>query len=172
MKYRRMPSRWVVGLILYWFLAIGGASLARESREAGWIILVMLVFLAICMVYERSNWGIWKRIGFVLLSWVLQSIISVLVVFSIGLLINEVRPHLVNRATSFIATLPLVIYGMQRSLLFVKKVQATGQEVKRSVVKDDLDSQSHQELLAIAYSRGVETADGVMGWMLPRGRGL
>lgn len=119
-KYRWRQKRLWLSLILYWLVATGGARFIEKQYEAGWIILIMLIFVSICMITERGHWKLWQRIGFVPLAWIAEAILSPLAAFTIGVLVySSGREHLVDRAIAFCASLPIIIFAMRQSKLFV-----------------------------------------------------
>lgn len=104
---------------------IGAGIIARvgahAGRESGWIILLMVVLVSICMVTERGQWKVWQRIGFVFLAWMAHAILTIPVALGIGpLLLLGDRVALVDRGVSFVATVPIVVFAMRRSRLFVR----------------------------------------------------
>ncbi len=126
--YKWRTGRAWLGLVCFWLLAMAGAgALARlgtdPSHEGGWVTLVMLVFVSLCMVTERGEWATWKKIGFVFLAWLVQALLSVAVVLIIGVaLVSQQRSHLIDRTSGFLSSIPIVIYAMRRSSLFVVRV--------------------------------------------------
>ena len=116
-----------LGLILYWLTGTVGASFVQKHHESGWIILIMLVFVTICMITERGQWKLWQRIGFVPLAWIAEAILSALAAFTIGMFVyGSGQQHLVNRTVTLFSSLPMVILAMRCSILFVR--QADKQE--------------------------------------------
>jgi len=125
-QYRWRQGRLWLSLLLYWLIATAGISIIADhlpnSHEGGWIILVMLVSVSICMITERGHWKVWQRIGFVPLAWVVEAILAPLFAFSIGAFVYASGyPHLVNYVTSFFSSLPIVIFAMWHSRLFVRQ---------------------------------------------------
>lgn len=115
----RHKSLWL-SLFAYWLTCTVGASFVKSHHESGWIILVMLVFVSICMITERGQWKLWQRIGFVPLAWIVEAILSPLAAFTIGMFVYASgQKHLVNRAVTLFASLPMVFLAMRRSILFV-----------------------------------------------------
>ena len=124
-KYRWQHKRLWPGLILYWLIATGGAKFIEERYEAGWVILIMLIFISICMITERGQWKLWQRRGLVPLSWIVEALLSPFAAFTVGALVySSGREHLVDRAIAFFASLPIIIFAMRKSKLFVTPKQS------------------------------------------------
>ena len=109
---------------------MGTGTIARagvnQSYESPWIAFVMLVFVSVCMVTERGQWKTWHRIGFVFLAWILQAILTLPVLLTVGAFVHAGgRPDLVDRITAFLASLPIVVIAMRRSRLFVRGIPST-----------------------------------------------
>jgi hypothetical protein len=119
--YRWLHARFWPALVGYWLVCtVGAGAIARAGggagAESGWIILLMLVLVSICMGTERGDWQIRKRVGFVPLVWLLHAVLSL----PAGILVvGIVSPELLDRALTFVASLPIAIFAMRRSWLFV-----------------------------------------------------
>ena len=85
------------------------------SSESHWIAFVMLVFTTVCMITHRGQWPISWRVGFVPAASILHALISVPMV----VVVLFVRPELQDRAVSFLSSLPVVLFAMRHSRLFV-----------------------------------------------------
>ncbi len=124
-RYKWHHARLWFYLFFYWLITIGVAGiLARspkfQSLELGWVIIAMLLSVCICMATERGEWRIWQRIGFIPVAWFLHPLLMIPFQFSIGLLLYKLgRFHLIDRSTAFWGSLPIVIFAMRRSRLFV-----------------------------------------------------
>lgn len=116
-------------MVLYWAITmVGAGAIARSggdrTAEVAWIIAIMFVFTALCMVTECGDWKSWQRIGFVFVALFVHALLTVPAAFTFGLLMYMGdRQHLVDRATVFWASIPIVVYAMRRSRLFVKPVK-------------------------------------------------
>jgi hypothetical protein len=118
----RRGRPWLV-LFLYWVVCMTGAgAFARaQGPETGWIIMIMLLLVGVCMYAERGDWKLWQRIGFVPLAWAIHAILSIPAGLVVGFLTFAVRPQLTDRATAFAASIPIVLYAMIHSRLFATK---------------------------------------------------
>jgi hypothetical protein len=66
----------------------------------------------------------WQRIGFVIAGWAAMELLTIPVMFTIGLVLYSAgERELIDRAVYFSASLPVVIYGMRQSHLFVSVQQ-------------------------------------------------
>ena len=119
------PVRWWVALIAFWLIStIGAGILVRVNGsyegDAGFIILVMLIFACLSAFTDRS-WSIQIRIVWVLGIWVMHALLSAPMTYIIGVLIySSGRPELANRGISLLAAFPLVVWALRRSKLFVE----------------------------------------------------
>lgn len=131
LQYRWMHARVWLWLILYWLIStIGAGIIARAgadvTAEVAWIVIVMLALVSVCMATERGQWKVWQRIGFVFLAWIVQAILTIFTLFTFGVLMYwGGRSDLVDRVTVFVASIPVVVFAMRRSKLFVTEVPTT-----------------------------------------------
>ena len=73
------------------------------------------------MATERGEWKTWQRVGFVFLAWIVQAVLAIPVLLTIGMLMGAAgRLNLVDRAVTFFASIPVVIFAMRHSRLFVQ----------------------------------------------------
>jgi hypothetical protein len=132
--YRFRQSRFWLFIILWWFYCMIGHFGFFASRfgvfqgmfSTLWISFHMLLIISVCMVYERGQWNIWKRIGFVILSVFIQVYFNYLFLSQLfdifwKILENIMLGGLILLIVLFIETLPLVVYAMSRSELFVER---------------------------------------------------
>jgi hypothetical protein len=137
-KRRWRPKRFVIGLLLYWFACMGGAGLlvriatqggiGSRVYDGGWIILITLIMVAVCMITEIEQKKLWERILVtvlsVLIAYIAWTILIIPLELVVGLFIphfSEAERHIYDRANSFIVCLPIVIWTMKRSRLFMMK---------------------------------------------------
>ena len=83
------------------------------------MILVMLVLVIVCAATERGRWRLWKRIALVPGAWLAQAVLQIPAVFAVGLPIAMWRPDVVERMIGLAASVPVVIFAMRHSRLFV-----------------------------------------------------
>ena len=120
-NWKWKPKRWLIWLISFWFIStIGAGIIARTGgsyeEESGFIIIIMLIF-AIWAAFTDRDWSISRRIFWVIAVWIIHGFLLVPMGI-IAVLIS--KPHLVERTTSLLAAVPLVIWAMQRSRFFVE----------------------------------------------------
>jgi hypothetical protein len=116
------PKRWWVALIMFWFIStVGAGIIARTggtySVESGFIILIMLMFAIFAAITDKG-WNIYKRIIWVIGLWIIHALLM-LPASLIATLVS--KPHLVERTTSLLAAIPLVIWSMRRSKFFIEQ---------------------------------------------------
>ncbi len=122
----KWPNFWF-GIILFWLISMIGMGIIQRTGadfpETGWVTLVMLSYLILCMANERGEWSGNKKVVFVLIGWVVELALSIPVAMTIGILYGLAgKTELAGRGIEFFASLPVVIYAMRRSKLFVTKV--------------------------------------------------
>lgn len=123
LKYKWHQARLWIFLLLYWLISMIGAGIIARlkeypvfSHEIGPMLISMLILVSVCMVTERGRWKRWQKIGFVPFVYILH------VVFflpALAILSSWVPSHFVGRAACFIASLPIVVFAMRQSRLFV-----------------------------------------------------
>jgi hypothetical protein len=119
-------SRFWFGLILYWLVSGIGATLLFRSYasliEPLWVIICMIIFISVCMIYDRGQWNIWQRVGFVFVSVIVQALISypLMSLQNYFYHIPVIRYVILFSSFFFIASLFFVVFAMLRSSLFVK----------------------------------------------------
>jgi len=111
-------------LLAYWFTCMVGAGvLARvgeANSETGWITIVMLIVVIVCMITERGRWKLQQRVGFVFFAWIAHSIFAFSMFIPVGAALSASgRLHLLERTVTFLATLPVLIFAMRQSRIFV-----------------------------------------------------
>ena len=126
-RYRWYRSRFWLTLVGYWFICTAGAGAiarlgAAESAERAWVILVMLVLVALCMVTERGRWKMWQRVTAIPAAWLAQALLQVPAVVAVGMPVAMGRPDVAERMISLAASLSAVIFAMRQSRLFVTPV--------------------------------------------------
>lgn len=135
MRYRWRRDRLWIALLIYWFASVTGASLFVSSgQEWGWIVLLMLVVIATCMITERGQWPWWGRVIWVPASWLLHGLAAI----PIGLLalpFFAARPELADRGIAFLTSIPFVVYSMWRSRLFTEAIVTGQAEESPSLIK-------------------------------------
>ena len=122
-RYHWRPARAWLCLIVYWLLSLGGAGVLAKSgmpssQEFGYVIFIMLVLVSACMLTERGEWKLWRRVLWVPGSWLLHASLCASVIGFIGAMFAG-RSEFEARATSFFGSLPIVLISMRRSRLFV-----------------------------------------------------
>ena len=134
--YKWRHARLWLCLILYWLVSmIGAGILARVGvarAETSWIVLTMLALVIVCMISERGRWKTWQRVLFVPLAWIAQPLLYIPLALPLALMIAVLdfgggRKDLVDRSIVFLSSLPVVLFAMRQSRLFVS-AQAGGSE--------------------------------------------
>lgn len=112
----------------YPVMALVGVLMLVDSGSGkngpGWIILLMLIVVSVCMWTEKGRLQTWHRIGFVFLSWILQTLLGLMVYLCIGIFLGPSSPYF-DSIVAFLSSVPIVIFAMRQSRLFV----ATAKEI-------------------------------------------
>lgn len=121
-RYERLAPALAAFFGLCWWIS----GRAREMQlpgayEAGGIVLLMLAAVAACMLTERGEWPVWKRIAFVPAAFIAHTAICVQLAYEATFL-TWTPVHMFQGGTALAASLPIVAYAMWRSRLFVKSV--------------------------------------------------
>lgn len=118
-QFQWQGARFWLGLIVYWLVSMIGASVVStyvpEFRDQSWIILVMLIMVGICVFNPRQPWPLWKKVIALPIALAAQAVLQYLGV-PLALL---ARHELIGRLMAFSGALPVVIYAMRQSRLFV-----------------------------------------------------
>ena len=83
----------------------------------------MLLVPAVCMVTERGGWGPWKRVRFTVLAWALSVFVCVPAGVIITLFVDASLPWVLTHAFVLVSTLPVVVWEMWHSRLFVAEAR-------------------------------------------------
>ena len=130
--YRWRPGPTLLGLLVFSLVSASGAGGIAAARgevgtQCGYVTFVMVAMISLCMLTGRGNWPWWKRLLFVPVAWIAQvplSLAACFVVLPLALLVG--RPTLIDPAGSLVASIPLVVFAMRRSRLFVVDTDSGG----------------------------------------------
>ena len=150
-KYVWIGWRVWIGFIVYVLASMIGPRLPAmalwgQTREGGWIILVMLVFTGVCMIRHRGDWRLWQRILFVPAVCMAQTLVLTTAVFNllgfwqrdfwqrdlsplrayvpVGLLIYIADQwYLVTRLILLTVSIPFILWAMRKSDIFVRVIR-------------------------------------------------
>lgn len=122
-NWKWKPKRLWLGLILFWLISTVGAGIIVRSgnsdgQASGFIVLTMLIFAIFAACTDRS-WKIYIRILWVIGVWIIHAFLIIPAGFIAAFISG---PHLLDRAASLFAALPLVIWAMRRSKFFVEPI--------------------------------------------------
>jgi len=88
----------------------------------------MIILVSVCAVTERGRWRTWQRIALVPAAWIAQALLNVPAVLVVGMPVWAWRPEIADRVTSLAASVPVVIFTMRQSRLFVAPAQIVESE--------------------------------------------
>jgi len=122
---------WIIVLVAFYLWSTVLTELISRSTngyslELGFISVFMILIIIIAAFSDRE-WSVWMRILWVigtilLFSFILNPIASIITAF---LYDNADKPWLAVRASSMLGMIPIIIWAMRRSKLFVKKKNNT-----------------------------------------------
>jgi hypothetical protein len=125
LNWKWKPKRWWIGLIAFWLISTVGAGIIARggdantySQESGFVILVMMIFAIFAACTDR-NWSIPKRMFWIIGVWIIQAVLQTPASLIAGLISKS---HLVERTSSLLACIPLVVWAMHRSKFFVEPI--------------------------------------------------
>ena len=134
-SYRWHRRRFWLAILIYWFLGtLGAGALARwgaQRHEEAWVISLMLLFVIVCTSTERGRWKVWQRVAFVPAAWLGHALLSVPAVLAVGIpLAAGPRPDFADRMVTLVASIPVIVFAMRQSRLFVRRVSETDAPVQ------------------------------------------
>lgn len=107
----------LVGLVVPSILTF---TTGRPAAGTGVLILAMIVLVVICMSTECSGWPRWRKIAFVPAAWLLQALLSIPALLTVGMLMKSLGlNYMIDSSMNFAAALPIVLFSMRRSTIFV-----------------------------------------------------
>jgi len=125
---RCIRLRFLLGLGTYFLLA-GYSSdiealLGYPGTDGLQVITVgFFALIIICMLTERGRWPVWKRLVFFPASFVMHVVLTVPSGAMLGILKrspDHVRTIGENRAQFVLASIPILLYAMHQSWLFMR----------------------------------------------------
>lgn len=132
-RFRWRHARLWPTLVAYWLIATTGAAVAvRLSGDPAMntqvVWTVFFVFVCMCMLQERSGWITGYRVGFIVVALLAAQLPFVILLSVLGLAGApgglETR---LDRGAAFLGSLPVLLFAMRRSLLFVVPRETPGE---------------------------------------------
>ena len=123
----RGPGGVVPSLLIYTFASLGIAlivhpEMPHQGIGTAWIIFTMLVVVVWCMVTERGIWPVWRRLLAVPGAWVLHGLLTWPASGLVMPFRNLVFPELLDYFGVYLASVPLVLWAMWHSRVFVEQL--------------------------------------------------
>jgi hypothetical protein len=115
---------------LAYSVAVVGGVVVIEARGVGVTATIhlfraaLLLFFSLCMLTERGGWGLWRRIAFVAGAWLAFCYVALPLVFVVLTLCAPAYPPLITEVAIYGGSVPLVMWAMRHSRLFVMDVRA------------------------------------------------
>jgi len=123
----RQTSVWIV-VSVYWLISVFSSAIQKSiglgEGDGVWVIAAafFLIILA-CMITQRTQWRLWKRIAYLPLSFVAHVLLTVPSSMALGILKRSTdayaRTDAEQRAVFLLASIPIVVFSMRQSRLFV-----------------------------------------------------
>lgn len=120
-RYRWLQARLWLGLIVFWLVSMILATLmTREFGRRGepYIILVMLIMVGVCVFTPRAPRPLWKALLAFPVALAAHAVLQLIGVLPALLGLVDSKEKL-DRVVAFSGALPVVIYSMRQSRLFV-----------------------------------------------------
>ena len=129
---RYIGARLWLMLAVYFLIAGYSSDIASLFGYAGTdgVRVISIAFFAIiilCVATERGRWPLWKRLVFVPASFVMHVVLTIPAGAMLGVLMrspDHVRTVGEQRAVFILASLPVLLYAMHQSRLFVRSLRA------------------------------------------------
>ena len=130
-NWRRAPA-WAA-VSAYWLVSVLASeiqSLAGFGEGDGVRVISVAFFLviAICMMTQRTGWPLWKRVAFLPATFAAHVILTVPSASALGVLMrsaDHVRTVGEQWAVFLLASIPILVYSMRQSYLFVRTATAS-----------------------------------------------
>jgi hypothetical protein len=131
-----MRLRFLLALAVYFLLAGYSSDIAALLGYPGTdglqvITVGFFALIIICMLTERGRWPVWKRLVFVPASFVMHVVLTIPAGAMLGILKrspDHVRTIGEQRAVFVLASLPILLYALHQSRLFVRASRAVPDE--------------------------------------------
>ncbi len=103
---------------------IEGLFRARESDGVILISVVFFLIIIVCMATQRSGWRVWKRILYLPACFIVHVVLTIPAAATLGIMmysLNHTRSVAEQRAVFILASIPILVYSMRQSRLFVRE---------------------------------------------------
>ena len=119
--WKKTPAIAFLGSWVLFNLAVASVLESGQSKGAGGIPIPTLVVAVIfCMVPHQTHWKVWKRIGYVFLSWLGVSILGILfMLFLMGPLMALGLINHIDAVGNIVAGIPVLLIAMKQSHFFI-----------------------------------------------------
>ena len=129
-------SLWIT-FSFYWLVSVLSSDIESlfgyEGSDGVYTIsATFFLIIIICMVTERGRWQIWKRMIYIPLCFLFHVLLTIPSSAALGILKfspDHVRTHAEQRAVFLLASIPILVYSMRQSRLFVGKAICSEKEI-------------------------------------------
>ncbi len=131
-----------------------------HGAAMGRIAFVMLVFVSVCMITHRGNWKPWKKIAFVPAALIVHAALQVAVAIGLADMSRvEGQQTLLHgdRLISLLISLPILIFAMRYSRLFVRRANGIASQTSDPVTQSvDLTNEVTPKVMPAPSSQIIE----------------
>jgi hypothetical protein len=125
-QYKWILPRALTAILLYLVISIMGfkwimSNSGSVGASFGFVTLVMLLFVSVCMATERGDWNIFIRIVFIPTMWLVNSVLSIVMIipaFFLFKLLPIENNYFIDLIGLLISGLLIIAFSMRRSKLF------------------------------------------------------
>ncbi len=127
MRYRWRVGNLGAGIAVYVAGAVLGATWLSPNYHGGWVILLTLGFVGLCMATERGEWRWWQKLLMLPAAWVGQSFLMapVFLVMAPVLAASNSLRGAADLVVALMAGFPIVLFAMRKSRWFVESGTTT-----------------------------------------------
>lgn len=127
-KWVWKSNKWIVAALAY---AIIPFSVITILNEMGIIsddydnISLLIIYILACTTLGKTNWdgkNFFSKTLWVIKMLGLLFLVGFIIYYALGII--DVNPRYIDRIATWLASIPLFIYAMQQSTIFVKRKEA------------------------------------------------
>ena len=124
----RQISVWVLASV-YWLISVFASVIQKSvglGEGDGVPVIAAAFFLIVitCMITQRTQWRLWKRILYLPASFLAHVILTIPSSEALGIAKRSAghgRTDAEQRAVFLLASIPILVYSMKQSYLFVRR---------------------------------------------------
>jgi lysylphosphatidylglycerol synthetase-like protein (DUF2156 family) len=133
-NWRQIPIWTAVSV--YWVISVFSSQIQKllglGEGDGVWVIAAtFFLIVIICMITQRTGWRLWKRIVYLPASFLAHVILTIPSSAALGILMRTVgreRTVAEQRAVFLLASIPILVYSMRQSYLFIRTEKTEASE--------------------------------------------